>query len=155
MIATIRQDYDCEDITGILNSVREKIEILGNLVRLAEKGMQATGGIIRLFREKPSPEKLQTLGEEINRVDEKLDLTACAHPELNPVVDMFKKRKENFQGENVVKLAEASRHCYQQMEDELRRLTCLLKAVVLSFDSPDIQEDQVAGKSTNALVPGR
>ena len=43
---------------------------------------------------------------------------------------MFKKRKENFQGENVVKLAGATRHCYQQMADELRRLTRLLNAVV-------------------------
>ena len=68
---------------------------------------------------------------------------------------MFKKRKENFQGENVVKLAEATRNCYQQKADELRRLTRLLNAVALSFNSPDVQEDQVVGKPINALVPGR
>lgn len=155
LVETIRQDYDCQNIAGVLNSLQEKIEVLGDLARLTEKGVQATGGIIRLFRGKPSPEKLQALGEEINRIDEKLNLTGCTHPELKPIVDMFKKRKENFQGENVVKLAEATRNCYQQMAEELRRLIHLLNAVALSFDSSNAQEDQVVDKSINALVPGR
>ncbi len=155
MIETMRQDYDCEDMSVILSSLQGKIEILGDLTRLARKGAQATGGIIRLFRGKPSPEKLRALGEEINRVDEEMNLTGCSHPELKPVVDMFKKRKENFQGENVVKLAGATGHCYEQMVEEIKKLTRLLNAVVLAFDSPGIEGNQVGSKSINALVPGR
>ncbi|MCH7622732.1 MAG: glycosyltransferase family 9 protein [Nitrospinae bacterium] len=155
MVETIRQDYDCEDMAGIIGSLKEKIEILGDLIRLGRKGLQVTGSIIRLFRGKPSPEKLQALGEEIDRIDERLNLTGCAHPELKPVVDMFKKRKENFQGENVVKLAGATLRCYEQMGEELARLSRLLNAVVESFASPGSQEDQVGAKSINAFVPGR
>ncbi len=153
VIKTIRRDYDCGEMADVVDSLEEKIEVLGDLVRLTEKGMQATGGIIRLFRGKSSPEKLQALGEEINRIDEQLNLTGCAHPELKPVVDMFKKRKENFQGENVVKLAGATRQCYEKMADELRRLKSLLKAVVWSFS--DIRDDQEVDTSINAVVPGR
>jgi lipopolysaccharide heptosyltransferase II len=155
MIATIKQDYDCGHMTGVLNSLQEKIAILGDLGRLADKGMQATGGIMRLFRGKPLPEKLQALGEEINRIDEALNLTGCTHPEVKPIVDMFKKRKENFQGENVVKLAGATRQCYEQLAGEIRKLTCSLKAVVRAFESVDIQEEPAERRSTNALVPGR
>jgi ADP-heptose:LPS heptosyltransferase len=155
MIEMIEQDYDCGDMAGVLSSLAEKIEILRELTSLTNKGMQVTGGIIRLFRGIPVPEKLQALGDEIIRIDERLDLVGCAHPELKPVVDMFKKRKENFQGENVVKLAGATRHCYEQMSDELRKLNLLLNAVVESFGSPCIQESQEGVKSINAVVPGR
>lgn len=155
LIETIRQDYDCEDMTVILSSLKEKIAILGDLNRLTRKGMQATGNLIRLFRGKPAPDKLQALGDEINRIDERLNLTACAHPELKPVVDIFKKRKENFQGDNVIKLAGATLGCYEQMEAELKSLTRLLNAVVESFAATIPQENQVDVKSINAFVPGR
>ena len=155
VVKTIRQDYDCENMAAIMGTLKEKIEILDDLIRLGRKGMQVTGNIIRLFRGKPSPEKLQALGEEINRIDERLNLTGCAHPELKPVVDMFKKRKENFQGENVVKLAGATLRCYEQMGEELARLKRLLNAVVESFAAPGIQGDQEGVKSINAFVPGR
>ena len=155
MIETIRQDYDCGDMTKIIGSLKEKIKRLNDLIRLGRKGMQVTGSIIRLFRGKPSPEKLRALGEEINRIDERLNLTGCSHPELKPIVDMFKKRKENFQGENVVKLAGATLRCYEQMGEELARLDRLLNAVVESFVPPGSQEDQVGVISINAFVPGR
>ena len=38
MVETIQQDYDCRDMAGVLSSLLEKIEILGDLVRLTEKG---------------------------------------------------------------------------------------------------------------------
>jgi lipopolysaccharide heptosyltransferase II len=155
LIETIRQDYDCGDKSGILTALQDTNMKLEDLARYAEKGMQATGGIIRLFRGKPSSEKLQALGEEINRIDEALNLTGCTHPEVKPLIDMFKKRKENFQGEDVIKLAGASRNCYQQLADETQILTRLLKAVVLVFELPDNQAEPSECRSTNALVPGR
>ncbi len=155
LVKTIRQDYDCDDISVVLTSLREKIAVLGDLTGIGRKGMQGAGNIIRAFRGKPSPEKLKALGDEINRIDERLELTGGAHPELKPVVDMFKKRKENFQGENVIKLAGATLRCYEQLDEELKRLTRFLNAVVESFAVPDFQEDQVGVKSTNAFVPGR
>jgi len=155
IVETLCRDYDCDDMTGVLTSLQEKLKILKDLILLSRKGMQVTGSIIRLFREEPSPEKLQAMGEEINRIDERLNLIACAHPELKPIVDMFKKRKENFQGENVVKLAGATLGCYEQMGDELARLSRSLNAVAESFVSPGYQENQVGVKSINAFVPGR
>ncbi len=155
LVETIQRDYDCDGMAGILGSLKVKIENLGDLTRLARKGKQVTGNIIRSFRAKPSPEKLRALGEDINRIDERLNLTSCAHPELKPVVDMFKKRKENFQGENVVKLAGATLNCYEQLDEELARLTRLLNGVVESFAVSDTQENQVGDDSLNAFVPGR
>lgn len=155
LVETIQRDYDCDDVAGILISLKEKIAILGDLTRLSMKGVQGAGNIIRLFRGKPSPEKLQALGEEIIRIDEQLNLTGCAHPELKPLVDMFKKRKENFQGDNVIKLAGATLSCYEQLAAELARLTRLLNAVVESFTVPASEENHSGDKSINAFVPGR
>ena len=84
-----------------------------------------------------------------------MNLTGCAHPEVKPVVDLFVKRKENFQGEDVVRLAEATLGCYKRMSEELARLTCLLNAALVGFDSTDFEENQVGVNSINALVPGR
>ena len=155
LVDTLRQDYDCDDISLVLSVLQGKIYIAEDLIRLTRRGMQGAGNIIRSFRGKPSPEKLQALGDEINRIDEELNVTGCAHPELKPVVDMFKKRKENLQGENVVKLAAATLQCYEQMEVELRRLNRLLISVVESFAAPVAHENQVGAKSINAFVPGR
>lgn len=149
------KDYDCENLGEIMEPLREKIAVLSDLSQLSREGSQAAETLIRGFRSKIPPEKLQALGNEFTRIDEKMNLTGCAYPEVKPVVDFFAKRKENFQGEDIGRLAEMTLRCYETMGEELARLTRLLNAVVEFFDSADFKKNQVGVNSISALVPGK
>lgn len=155
MVEFLRQDYDCGRIKAILEPLREKINVARDSVRLSREGAKATASLIKLFRSRPSPEKMQALGEKISRIDEQLNLTGCAHPEIKPIIDLFAKRKENFQGDDVIRLGNATLRCYEQMRKEFARLIILLKAVEESFAPLESEKNQVGVGSINAFVPGR
>jgi ADP-heptose:LPS heptosyltransferase len=155
MVEHLRQDYDCGGIDEILEPLRIKIEVAKDLIQLSREGTKATTSLIKVLRSRPSPEKLQALGDKISGIDETLNLTGGAHPEIKPVIDLFTKRKENFQGDDVVRLGKATLHCYEQMRNEFTRLILLLNAVKESFVPVDPEKNQVAGGSIKALVPGR
>lgn len=154
-IETLWLDHDCERVAEVLAPLQKKVAVLDDLDRLCREGMKATGSLLRFLRTGPSQKNMQTLAEEITRVDERMELAACAHPEVKPVVDLFAKRKENFQGEDVVRLAGDSLRCYEQMREELAKLTQLLNAVVKGFGSTGFKENQAGADSIKALVPGR
>jgi ADP-heptose:LPS heptosyltransferase len=155
MVELLRQDYDCSGIEAILEPLREKISVARDSIQLSREGAKATTSLIKLLRSKPSPKKLQALGEKISRIDEQLNLTGCAHPEIKPILDLFAKRKENFQGDDVVRLGNATLRCYEQMRKEFARLIILLNAVEQSIAPLDSDKNQVGVDSINALVPGR
>ena len=154
-VEVLCEDYDCENVERIKEPLRKKISVLSDLSRLSREGGRTTGVLIRSLRCRASAKKLQESGDEISRIDEKMHLVGCAHPEVKPVVDLFMKRKENFQGEDVGPLAEATLRCYEILSEELEGLTRLLSAVGDFFDSADLKENQVGVNSINALVPGR
>ncbi len=98
---------------------------------------------------------MQALAEKISRIDEKLTLIGCSQPEIKPVIDLFMKRKENFQGDDIIRLGNATLRCYEQMGKEFSRLILLLKAVDVSFAQVKPANAQVEVDSIKAFVPGR
>lgn len=154
-VEILRQDYDCSGIEAILEPLREKISVARDSVQLSREGAKATTSLIKLLRSRPSPEKMQALGEKISRIDEQLNLVGCAHPEIKPILDLFAKRKENFQGDDVVRLGNATLRCYEQMRNEFSQLILLLSAVDESFAQEMPDSAQVGLDSIKAFVPGR
>lgn len=151
----LRQDYDCVKTQGVLYSLRVKMDALKDLIRLSRKGEQTAENLIRLCRGKVTVEKVQALGEEITRIDDQMELLGCSHPEVKPIVDIFSKRKENFQGDNVGRLAGETLKCYEKMEEEAEKMTGLLIPVLESLEDSACLNDQVAAGTINALVPCR
>jgi ADP-heptose:LPS heptosyltransferase len=154
-VELLREDYDCSGVETILEPLREKIRAARDSVKLSREGEKAATSLIKLLRSRPSPEKMQALGEKISSIDEKLNLTGGAHPELKPVIDIFAKRKENFQGDDVVRLGNATLRCYEQMRKEFARLIQFLNAVEESFSPVEPETDQAGVDSIKAFVPGR
>ncbi|MDA1108440.1 MAG: glycosyltransferase family 9 protein [Nitrospinae bacterium] len=155
MVELMWQDYDCGGIDEIVEPLRYKIEVVKDLIKLSREGTKATTSLIKMLHSRPSSKKMQALGDKISGIDETLNQTGCAHPEIKPVIDLFVKRKENFQGDDVVRLGKDTLRCYEQMRKEFTRLILLLNAAEESFAPGVIDKNQVGFDSINALVPGR
>ncbi len=156
LASQLREDYDCSHMEETWVSLQKKIQVLRDLGRLSRKGSQTTLNLLQLYRGGVVVAKAKALGEEINRIDEQMEITGCAHPEVRPIVDLFMKRKENLQGEDIAELAKATLHCYEKMEAEIKKLLALLETVQHSFtNTASFGPPLVAGNSINVLVPGR
>ena len=59
--------------------------------------------------------KLRSQAGDIESFDEEINQIGFTHPELKPITDMFNKRKENFQGNDPIQLANDTRRCYQNL----------------------------------------
>ncbi len=152
---TLRADHDCADIGQLLPVVDEKRSVLRSIGRRAGKGVQAAGKILRFCGKKGAEAKIQALGEEISCVDAALDLSGCTHPEVKPLVDLFLKRKENFQGEDLAWLAAETLRCYQTLIAETAKMEEILAKTVADFRNADHSEAVSVSRSMSALVPGR
>ena len=113
MVELMWQDYDCGGIDEIVEPLRYKIEVVKDLIKLSREGTKATTSLIKMLHSRPSSKKIQALGDKISGIDETLNKTGCAHPEIKPVIDLFVKRKENFQGDDVVRLGKDTLRCYE------------------------------------------
>lgn len=152
---TIRKDFDCRDVSGVLERVRVKLGILTQLRELGRQGMGLGEKILHLCRPGSDSQSLRIFAEAISRIDGTIDQIGCVHPELKPITDIFNKRKENFQGEEIESLAEATYREYYKLREESERMGEILSAVVETLADPAAPGDQVAASSINALVPGR
>ncbi len=149
---TLLRDYDCENMEKVFEDVSLKIDALRNLSGLGKKGIHAAGKIIHIVMNKrPANGGLRELGEMIETIDREINLIGCTHPEVKPISDMFVKRKENFQGEDPLRLARATANNYRTLRDESGKMAewlADLKAACLS----DVQSMH---SSINVAVPGR
>jgi len=98
---------------------------------------------------------LKNLSDGISVLDKKISQFGLIHPEVKPVTDMFTKRKENFQGDDPVKLAEETRNCYQALIKECESLEEVLIQVTSLIKSTSFPKIYAAVSSINVEVPGR
>ncbi len=153
---TLLADHDCSQIGGILEAVAEKRGVLKSILRRAGKGVQTAGKILRCCGKQGAEAKIRMLGEEITRIDAALELYGCTHPEVKPLVDLFQKRKENFQGEDLAWLAAETRRCYESLIAETTRMEVILVKLTQDFAVQGPSETASSGfKCMSALVPGR
>ena len=149
------EDYDCSDAYSLLNRIREKISALKGIEKLAHRGISAAEEITHLCSGKKATNiiRVRILADTIELLDEEISRVGFTHPELKPVTDMFNKRKENFQGDDPVKLASDTKKCYESILKDSkgmsRRLTLVLKILKLNDSC------QAAVSSFNVEVPGK
>ena len=76
-----------------------------------------------------------------------------SNPEIKPLTDMFSKRKENVDGENICLLAIATRKCYLELFDESEKMKSILKSCMKKLLS--LQVGYISHNSIDVAVPGR
>ena len=112
--------------------VNEKISVLTVLERLANQGMCDAEEISQLFikNESANIQRINILAKKIEFIDKEITQVGLIHPELKPITDMFLKRKENFQGEDTLKLAIDTRKCYQSLLEESKEMRNQLYSIL-------------------------
>lgn len=141
------EDYKNSDSKAVGELLKNKIELLDTIEALGKEGVRLCEGIVKSAAH-ALPVKLVKFGEDIQKIDEKIELTGLAHPELKPITDMFIKRKENLMGSDISRLGIESRKCYTLLVNESRRMIEILSAVHVGIPYSTHNSIRVA-------VPGR
>lgn len=141
------EEYENSEPQAVRELLVSKYELLEMIEGLGKEGARLCEGIVKSATH-ALPVKLVKFGEDIQKVDEKIELTGMAHPELKPITDMFNKRKENLMGSDISRLGIESRKCYTLLKNESRRMIEILTA-------EDVSSTYNTHSSISVAVPGR
>lgn len=120
-------DFGPPELEIFSETLEEKIHLLKEIASFGQKGIGLCEEIVKNASVKRArPAMLVKFGEDIDKLDEKIELTGMAHPELKPITDMFSKRKENLTGTDVCQLSVESRKCYGLLKKESNRMIEIL-----------------------------
>jgi ADP-heptose:LPS heptosyltransferase len=140
-------DYKIPDSQTIGKMLGNEIEFLKTIEELGREGFRLCEGIVKSVGH-ALPVKLVRFGEDIEKVDEKIELIGMAHLELKPITDMFIKRKENLMGSDISRLGIQSQNCYTLLRKESSRMIEILTAA-------DISVSYSTHNSIRVAVPGK
>ena len=140
-------DYKSPDSQTIGEILGNDIELLETIEELGKEGGRLCEGIVESAGH-ALPVKLVRFGEDIEKIDEKIELIGMAHPELKPITDMFTKRKENLMGSDIRRLGIESQNCYTLLRKESSRMIEILTAA-------DISVPYSKHNSIRVAVPGK
>jgi len=151
------EDYDCSSAHNLSIRIEEKLYAINNLKNYAHEGIHCADEISQIYPDNKSTKiaRLKTLADKIESIDEEISQIGFIHPELKPVTDMFSKRKENFQGDDPLQLANDTRTCYQSLLKEVGSLSELLMSVAKTLNIIDDESCQAAVSSISVNVPGK
>jgi len=141
------EDYKSSDSRTIGELLKNKTKLLETIEAFGKEGARLCEGIVKSAAH-ALPVKLVRFGEDIQKIDEKIELTGMANPEVKPITDMFTKRKENLMGSDISKLGIESRKCYTLLRNESRRMIEILTA-------EDVGSSYSTHNSIRVAVPGR
>jgi ADP-heptose:LPS heptosyltransferase len=141
------EDYKSSDSRTIGELLKNKTKLLETIEAFGKEGARLCEGIVKSATH-ALPVKLVRFGEDIQKIDEKIELTGMANPEVKPITDMFTKRKENLMGSDISKLGIESRKCYTLLRNESRRMIEILTA-------EDVGSSYSTHNSIRVAVPGR
>jgi len=140
-------EYKNSDSITIGELLKNKTELLETVEVLGNEGVRLCEDIVKSATN-ALPVKLVRFGEDIQRIDEKIELAGMTHPELKPITDMFTKRKENLMGSDIIGLGIESRKSYALLRNESRRMIEILSVEPVGIPYSTHNSIRVA-------VPGR
>ena len=100
--------------------------------------------IIGIFQPgKLSAEKLQKISDDIDLLDKRICQIGLTHYEVKPIADMFNKRKENLQGNDVLALAKITKDYYRQMTKECGLMIQSVYHITTCLSEPRLEHHTV------------
>ena len=116
---------------AMMEAAPSLVGVLERAGSLAERGMIATQSLfIAATEHPPQADRIRSLGEELETVDEELVLLGSAHEELRPLVTLFQFGKENLEGESVADLSRQSHFLYKDLQGQSSMLMNRLKSLL-------------------------
>lgn len=140
----------------IMNTLQGSRTSGEKLETVADVGMGIANSILdEILQPSPSQDRLVFLGDEISRLDEKINCIGLTQPEWKPVTDMFNKRKENIDGTRLTDMARETLECYRKMKEESAALKRIVEMLRGGLMGQAACEDEGEVSSMRIEVPGR
>jgi hypothetical protein len=156
LVDFLRRNYETSDRDAVWKLAESKRNELGRLIHLVDDGLSASNKLIRIYKERGFDTlRIQALGDRISSIDDGIRKMGLMHPELNPLCDMFDRRKENFEGADLLDLARRTRQCYGKFKMEVEFLQAILDHLLENLAGKMIRPHQAEVSSSRMAVPGR
>jgi hypothetical protein len=140
----LREDYRVDGVNHVMKTLHGKMEIAHQLKQMGEKGGQLAEQIIGMFKPgKLVRDKIQRVSDEIDLLDKRICQMGLSHYEIKPIADMFNKRKENLQGNDVLALAKITKDLYGQMTNECKLMIQAVDHVAASLSGTRLEQHTV------------
>lgn len=148
------EEYDCSNLKLIDEQLIKKNLILKNISKLAQAGKNICSEIIKeSSNSNENFEKIGQYGDQITDIDKKIEVMGLSNPEVKPLTDMFNKRKENIEGNNLCSMSAETRKFYGNLMSECELLREALQNCLKKLS--DLQSCYISHNSINVAVPGR
>ena len=150
-------DYDCSNIFDLSGQIEVKSCALNDIEKIASRGICLADKMTSLCSGVMSTQitRIKSLSGEIELLDKSINQVGLIHPEVKPITDMFAKRKENFKGNDPIKLSQETRKCYQMLQEEAKGLDGQLASVCKELKGAKANTFYAAVSSMSVEVPGR
>jgi len=140
----LQAHYDCGALETLRPGLEAVLAALMELAGLAREGITVARAVAGW---KPGEgQSLDTLGGKLASIDERLIHAGCVHEEIKPLADLYVKRKENHQGEDIAGLAQANEEDYRRLRSEAQALYALIEEVV-----QEIGDSSTAGEPVDSM----
>jgi hypothetical protein len=127
------QDVNLDIVTPSpeqIETVNSQLEIVTKLLRLHNYAMVSVDGVYK--EAKSNESRAETISKNIStliEVDETLDKIAVSNPFLRPILDFYKIRKAQVEGETLLEKSQNSLITYSEEHQALNAFAELLTAI--------------------------
>ncbi len=152
---SIREDFEPEGLREVILGIGEDFNLFRELRSIARSGIKFCSRLTEsVEKNQVTAEKLKLFATSIEETDEKIDRLGMTHPQIKPISDIFDKRKENLDGDDVKLLAKETQVCYEKLEYECKRMVEIMESVFKAFNIS--REDYATeASSSSAAVPAK
>jgi hypothetical protein len=151
---SIQEDFQPEGLREVIFGIKEDFNLFRELRSIARSGIRFSSKLSELVvKNQVTADKLKLFASSIEETDEKIDRLGMTNPQIKPISDIFDKRKENLDGDDIELLAKETRNCYEKLEFECKRMVEIMERVFKAFNIS--REDYTEESSSKAAVPAK
>jgi ADP-heptose:LPS heptosyltransferase len=151
---TIREDFQVDGLREVILGIGEDFNLFRELRSIARTGIKVCSRLSEsVAKNQVTADKLKLFASSIEEIDEKIDRLGMTHPQIKPISDIFDKRKENLDGDDIERLAKETQNCYEKLEYECKRMVEIMESAFKAFNIS--REDYTEVSSSKAAVPAK
>ncbi len=154
-IEFVKTNFEFQNDPELWKEINRSVDTVSQLENLGVSGLKCSLGILKSLKgTKPDRNFLTQTAKDISKLDEEINLLGLVNPELKPITDIFNKRKENIDGNDLRLMTMATLECYEKLVTECRHLTWITGEFERGLKSQAACEDSEES-SIRMEVPGR
>jgi len=151
---SIQEDFQEDRLREVILGIGEDFNLFRELRSIARSGIKFSSRLSEsVTKNQVTADKLKLFASSIEEIDEKIDRLGMTHPQIKPISDIFDKRKENLDGDDIERLAKETKVCYEKLEYECKRMVEIMERVFKTFNIT--REDYTEESSSKAAVPAK